>query len=467
MILGSSHLTAAAPQVLVVDDDLAVGKVLVSLLEQVQLSATHVASAEEALARLDLQPFDLVLSDLRMAGMDGMALLRKVRAQWPETPFVLLTAHGTVPLAVEAMREGAADFLLKPFDREELAFTVKKALATSARSEPPEPETRTELPEPSPAMAEVLQRIHKVAASMSTVLIRGESGTGKERAARALHAASPRHSKPFVAVHCAALPEALLESELFGYEKGAFSGAAARKPGRVDLAQGGTLFLDEVADISAATQVKLLRLLQEKTFERLGGTETLQADVRFVAATHQPLEERVRQGQFREDLFYRLNVVPIQLPPLRERPEDIAALAKEFCTALGAANQKPKLSLAADALARLQAHDWPGNVRQLQNFIERLVVFSDGDTIVRADVDRELGRHSLGAGASPNLGATPRAATPASVSASTLESHRTDAERRALEEALRRAGGNRTQAARVLGISRRTLYNKLGEYGLA
>jgi DNA-binding NtrC family response regulator len=269
--------------------------------------------------------------------------------------------------------------------------------------------------------------------------LRGETGTGKELAARALHEASPRSRGPLVAVHGASLPETLLESELFGYEKGAFTGAACRKPGRVELAQGGTLFLDEIGDVSLGIQVKLLRLLQERTYERVGGTETLRADVRFVAATHRDLEAMTKSGGFREDLYYRLSVVPIRLPPLRERPGDVDELALHF------AGERP---LDPGALARLRQESWPGNVRQLQAFVERLLVFSDGPRLTLEDVQRELGR-----------------AAPAPAG-ETLDAHRRSAEKKALEEALSRARGNRTQAARLLGVSRRTLYNKLAEHGL-
>jgi two-component system response regulator AtoC len=448
----------STPQILVVDDDVAVGKVLVSLLQQGDSAAEHVMSAEEALERLGRRAFDLILSDLRMAGMDGMALLRKVRALWPDIPFVLISAHGTVPLAVEAMRRGAADFLLKPFDREELAFTIRKALAQGGAQEPPPPDVEERLVSQAPAMREIEALIRKAGASPSTVLIRGESGTGKERVAQALHAASARKNGPFVAVHCAALPEALLESELFGYEKGAFSGAVSRKPGRIDLAQGGTLFLDEIGDISPATQVKLLRLLQEKTFERLGGTETLRADVRFVAATHQPLEDQVRTGRFREDLFYRLNVVPIWLPPLRERTEDIGPLAEHATRALAKTHGRPALTLERGAIDALRAEPWPGNVRQLQNFLERLVIFADHDLLTREDVEREVQRQKSPGDLRPHAAPAP---------SGTLESQRLEVERRALEDALQRARGNRTLAARLLGVSRRTLYNKLEEHGLA
>jgi two-component system response regulator AtoC len=299
----------------------------------------------------------------------------------------------------------------------------------------------------------VHELIGRVAKGASTVLLRGESGTGKEVAARTIHEQSPRSKGPLVKLHCAALPDTLLESELFGYEKGAFTGAVTRKPGRVELAAGGTLFLDEIGDISPSLQVKLLRLLQEKEFERLGGTATLKADVRFIAATHRPLEELVRRGEFREDLFYRLNVVPIRLPPLRERPEDIGPLVRHFAATLGEANGRRGLTVEPAALALFEQQPWPGNIRQLQNFIERLVVLCDGPVMKEADVKRELNR-------SHELTGAPTG------DAVSLDDRRKGAERQALEEALKKSGNNRTVAARILGVSRRTLYNKLEEHGL-
>jgi DNA-binding NtrC family response regulator len=442
--------------ILVVDDDLAVGKVLSALLRQSGFEALHVSSAEEALGVLESRPFELVISDVRMPGMDGLELLRAIGARWPELPVVHLTAHGSVPMAVEAMRAGAADFILKPFERDEIVFVVGKALARTRRAAeaaPPIEIAGSGIVGTSTAMTDVLATIRKVASGTATVLVRGETGTGKELVARAVHESGSRKDHPFVRVHCAALPDTLLESELFGYEKGAFTGAATRKPGRVELAHRGTLFLDEIGDITPHVQVKLLRVLQEREFERVGGTQTIKVDVRFVAATHRDLEAMVARGEFREDLFYRLNVVAVRVPALRERIEDIAALARHFVDMLGKANGRPHLSIDKAALDALEAHSWPGNVRQLQNVMERLVVLGDGPSIRREDVERELGTHGAPSSTMPDT--------------SSLDAHRREAEKDALTSALARAGNNRTLAARLLNVSRRTLYNKLKDHGLA
>ncbi|HEY5242367.1 MAG TPA: sigma-54 dependent transcriptional regulator [Polyangiaceae bacterium] len=449
--------------VLVVDDDTAVGTVLVALLVQAGMSATHVANREAALRALAGKPADVVLTDLRMPGMDGMQLLSQLAERSPDLPVIVLTAHGTVPLAVEAMRAGAADFVLKPFDREQIVFVVRKAMHAARHAEgraAAAPMTQGPFASASPAMREVLQLLARAAPSTATVLIRGASGTGKELAARAIHDQSPRRAGPFVVIHCAALPDALLESELFGHEKGAFTGAACRKPGRIELADGGTLFLDEIGDVPLAMQVKLLRVLQERTFERLGGTESVKVDVRFVAATHQDLDAMVRAKTFREDLYYRLAVVPIVMPPLRARPEDIAALVTRFAATFGPANGKGAITIDPEALERLQREGWPGNVRELQNFVERLVVLADGTTIDRHDVDRELARSVAMSSSATSPSPSPDAPT------STLDDRRRTTERDALQEALGRVRGNRTLAARILGISRRTLYNKLAEHDI-
>ena len=463
--------------VLVVDDDPAVGKVLAGLLGQRKLRASHVLSGEAALEALAREPRDLVITDLRMPGMDGLELLRRARALAPELPVIVLTAHGSIATAVEAMRAGAADFLSKPFDRDEIFYTVDKALALAARRREAPPEPTPTSPSAMklgrcPAMQEVESRIERAARATANALVRGESGTGKELVARAIHERGPNASGPFVAVNCAALPEQLLESELFGYERGAFTGAVARRPGRVELAKGGTLFLDEIAEVPLAAQAKLLRLLQEREYQPLGGTRALRAEARFVAATHRDLEAMVRAGQFREDLYYRLNVLPIRLPPLRERGDDLLELAERSVERFGQENGRPGAHLDASAKARIVAHDWPGNVRELLCVMERIVVFSDDDTIRAEQVSRELDRMrapTLGGAAPGGAAPSAEAAAPSSepAASSSLQARRDDAEREAVLEALRRAGQNRTRAARLLGVSRRTLYNRLESLGIA
>src|SRR5262245_21180002 len=457
---------------LVVDDDPAVGKVLSAQLSQAGIACLHVPSAEAALALLRERPVDVVITDLRMPGASGIELLDEIVKRWPEIPVVMMTAHGTVGIAVEAMKKGAADFLLKPFDREEILFTVRKQIAAARHAdESPAATAPAAVSAGSRAMNEVRDLIRRAAGSTATVLIRGESGTGKELAARAIHDEGPRAKAPFVKIHCGALPDTLIESELFGYERGAFTGAASRKPGRVELDEGGTLFRDEIGDVSPVVQVKLLRLLQDREFERLGSTETMKSTARIVTATHQPLEELIKERKFREDLFYRLNVLPIWIPALRDRASDIQPLARHFCRAFGESNGRGALELAEDGLAILQQQTWPGNVRELQNFIERLVVLSDGDRLTAADVTRELARRPPVASA-PTAGAAVLHDAPATersaggAEAGTLEASRREAEREAIRTALDKSGNNRSMAARLLGISRRNLYHKLGEHGL-
>jgi two-component system response regulator AtoC len=453
-------MSAIGPRVLIVDDDLAILKVLSSQLAQAGILTFEAQSGEQALALLDSQAVDVVVTDLRMPGMDGMALLGRVSRSWPEVPVIVLTAYGSIQLAVETMKSGAADFIVKPFDRDEVLFVIRKALASASRNEHPTPPSdQLSLIGESAAMAEVKDTIRRAAAGVATVLIRGETGTGKELVAHAVHRQSRRSSKPFVKLNCAALPDSLLESELFGHEKGAFTGAVSRKPGRIELAHGGTLFLDEIGDVPLTTQVKLLRILQERELERVGGTETVKVDVRFVAATHRDLEGLVAAGSFREDLFYRLNVVPLEVPPLRARSGDIIVLARHFAAAAAQANGRVGCVLDSQASELLAAQPWPGNVRQLENFVERLIVLYDGPKVLREHVERELTREATRErprAPSPDLRAPPK-----------LDAQRRDAERDAVVEALARAGNNRSLAARLLGVSRRTLYNKLEELGLS
>lgn len=455
---------ARAPRVLVVDDDADVRLVLRALLAQQgydTAEAGGVATAVEAIDRhhAGQEAIDVVICDVRMPDGDGLELLRLIAERCPRLPVVMLTAYGTVPLAVEAMRCGAVDVVCKPFERKALVSVLERA----RRGEQVDPGGRGlhRLLGDAPAMRQCKDLIERAARGDTTVLLRGETGTGKELAARALHDLSPRREGPFVRVHCAALPDTLLESELFGHEAGAFTGAIRRKAGRVEMAEGGTLFLDEIGDITPAVQVKLLHLLQEREYCRLGATSSSRADVRFVAATHRDLEALVASGEFREDLFYRLNVVPIFMPPLRARQADAPALVHRFIERHAARIPGgARVLVEAEAVERLAQEPWPGNVRQLENFVERLVVLAPegaGGTrrVSVADVERELERVVRRHGSDP----PPLAGG--------LVEQRRDAERRALETALRQAGGNRSQAARILGISRRTLYKKLEQQGLS
>ncbi len=449
-------MTSERGSALLLDADTAERGVTEGVLAELGLGVTVASSAELALRHLELHPADVVVADADLPG-SGVELLRRVNALAPETPVVLTSARSDLKAAVEAMRAGAADFLARPLSSAELTHSVDKALkgTEQARDSAPVLPLGGALLGDSQAIREVYATVRRAAPTLSTVLVRGESGTGKELVARLIHDHSPRADGPFVRVHCAALPDALLESELFGYEKGAFTGAASRKPGRVELADGGTLFLDEIGDITPAMQVKLLRLLQEREYDPLGGTRTVRADVRFVAATNRKLEEMVRAKEFREDLFYRLNVVPIWMPPLREHPEDIGPLAQRFFAQFAEAAGRSGMLLGDDTVAVLRARKWRGNVRELQNFIERVVVLSESDRVGADAVSRELSRQPAISTVSIPAGSGP------------LEARVRAAEREALQAALRSTNDNRAAAARLLGISRRTLYTKLEEHGLS
>jgi len=453
---------------LIASDDGATADVLGAILFGAGFNGKRVANAAQALEALDAGSFDVVIAEHALAGVAAGSFPSALAARGLELPVVVLVPNDGAAEGVAAVRAGAADFLRKPVEREEVLYVLGKALELGEvdSAEPPRsvaimPTTR--LIGGSRVMHELESTLRRAANGIATVLVRGESGTGKELVARLVHELSPRRAGPFLKVHCAALPDQLLESELFGYERGAFTGAAARKPGRFELAQGGTLFLDEIGDITPATQVKLLRVLQDRQYERLGGTETLSADVRFVAATHRDLEGMVREGKFREDLFYRLNVVALEVPPLRARREDIEPLALHFCESIVSAGSR-KTALDAEALGLLSQQDWPGNVRQLQNFVERLVVLATGPRVSADDVRRELGRAGGALGFAEAAGLAPK--IDLDQSALELEVTLKKAERRALERAMKSAGGNKNLAARLLGISRRSLYYKLEEHGL-
>jgi two-component system NtrC family response regulator len=446
-------------RILVVDDEAPQRELVGGFLEKQGHTVLLAASGAEAVQRLRDSQVDLVLSDCRMPGMSGLELLRALRDINPEVPLLLVTAYGSVDAAVQAMKDGAADFLTKPLDLEELLLRIGR-VAEQARLKTAVRDLQATLRErhrvegiigESGRMQEVLALLQRVAPSDATVLIRGESGTGKELVARALHFNSRRAAGPLVSVNCAALPEQLLESELFGHERGAFTGAAAQRKGRFELAHGGSIFLDEIGDLSASLQVKLLRVLQERQFERLGSTRTLTVDVRILAATHRDLERGMREGTFREDLYYRLNVVTVRIPPLRERREDIPVLLDHFLPRFAARNGRQVGALTAAARDALMKYDYPGNVRELENIVERAVLLARGPVI---DLD------DLPAAVRPGE----RRATP---EPQTLPDVVAELERRAIAEALERHGGVQTQAAESLGISERVLRYKMKKYRLS
>ncbi len=463
---------AETATLLVADDDPAVRQSLERTLEREGYTVVLAPDGQAAIDRLRGGGIDLVLSDLKMPGLNGLELLREVKTVSPDLDVIMLTAFGTVEEAVRAMKDGAVDFLTKPFQRAQLVRVIRKALERRALIQ--ENKALHQRLDAllgqgaaigvSPAWRRMMTLVTQVANSSATVLIHGESGTGKELIARSIHDRSPRRAGPFVAVNCAALPETLLESELFGYEKGAFTGAGARKEGRFELADGGTLFLDEVADLSAVTQPKILRVLQEGEFERVGGTRTLRVDVRIVAASNQDLATLVREKRFREDLFYRLNVIRVEVPPLRERREDVAVLAQHFLRVYAAKNDRPLEGVSDDALKCLEAYGWPGNVRELENVLERAVVLARGTMVDVADLPDNIGERSVmldretgdpgdhageGGGAGEGYFKIRVGSTLAEV------------EQRLLEETLRLTKGNKTLAAKVLGIDPKTVFRKL------
>jgi two-component system response regulator AtoC len=483
-------------RVLIADDEINIRRVLEAILRRDGYEVVTAANGLEALAGMN-RGVHTVITDLKMPGLDGMALLRKLSADYPDVPVVMITAHGSVENAVEAVKLGAFDYIEKPFDQEQIRQIVDKALKTHAfarrdvRPEEPKARGRFRLVGDSPAIRQVYGVIEKVADTPSTVLITGESGTGKELIARALHEYSSRREGPFIKINCAAIPKTLMESELFGYEKGAFTGAVGAKPGRFELAHNGTLFLDEIGEIPVEMQVKLLRVLQESEFERVGGIKTIKVDVRLVAATNRDLHAEVAAAAFREDLYYRLNVVPIHLPPLRERRDDIPLLVGHFIGRFNDRLKKQVTGIEPDAVFRLTAYSWPGNIRELENVIERTILFCEGPTIRVIDLPGEL----MGTGA-PSSASMPAIPTPSSPGASgearrltppsgvpvlptalvggeavsslkeavRVETERV--ERDLIQRALDETGGNVTQAARKLQISRKSLQTKMKELGL-
>ena len=444
------------PTVLVVDDDLANLESVSRIVQREGLQALSATNGKEALELLRRPEVSVMVTDLMMPGMDGQELLKAARAVRPDVEVVLMTAYGTVETAVASMKEGAYDFITKPLKRHSLVKVVNKALEKQALlaenrdlmarlADLGAPGGRS-LVGQSPAFRALMDMLRQAAPSSATVLLVGQSGTGKELAARAIHEFSTRAKGPFVAVNCAALPETILEAELFGVEKGAFTGAVARREGRFERAGGGTLFLDEVGEITPSAQVKLLRVLQEGEIERLGGSQTLPVDVRVVAATIKDLRKEVAEGRFREDLFYRLNVVEIRIPSLASRREDIPLLANHFLRHYAAKNAKPVRGLSSEALQIIENYAWPGNVRELEHAIERAVVLTRGEVIEVADLPDTVRQGPIGSAGQLVI---------------PIGTPMDEIERRVIHETLRHAKGDKTLAAQLLGIAARTIYRKL------
>jgi len=445
-------------RILIVDDEANARGALSEILREEGYATETAADGFKALGKLDEFAPDVILTDLKMPGLDGIAFMEKARSAAPGAVFVVMTAFGTISSAVEAMKKGAENYLLKPLDPEALGAVVERAMEKARllqetrglRDRLRERNAFSHVVSADPKMHAVLELVAQVGPSKASVLVTGESGTGKELVAEAIHLASPRARSPFVRLHCAALSESLLESELFGHERGAFTGAVGRREGRFKQADGGTLFLDEIGEISPAVQVKLLRFLQEKTFERVGGNETLKVDVRVIAATNRDLLAEIKKGTFREDLFYRLNVVTVELPPLRERRGDIPALASFFLRRYAAENGKTIETFADDALATLLEYRWPGNVRELENVIERAVVLCEGSKIEKRHLPPSV------------VPAEERDGVPA-IPGSTIA----ELERYAILKTLEACGGSTSKAATVLGVSPRKIQYKLHEYAVA
>lgn len=443
-------------RILIIDDEEIVRDALTDWLRNLGYYPEAVGDGLSALELIETGEWDIVLVDLKMPKIDGIETMRRIHKIKPDLPVIIITGHGTVDSAVMAMKEGAADYVMKPFNPDEINLIIKKLLEHQEvikeniilRKELTKRYQLEDLIGKSPKMERIFELITTVAKTKSTVLIRGESGTGKELVARAIHNLSPRSKGPFIATACGAMPESLLEAELFGYEKGAFTGALNQHKGRIEMADQGTLFLDEIGDISLKTQVDLLRFLQEREFRRVGGKELIKVDTRIIAATNKNLEEMIRKGTFREDLYYRLNVITIEIPPLRERKEDIPLLLDYFLNKFNLENRKNITGFSDEVMNLLMAYDWPGNVRELENVVEHGVVVSNGNLILKKDLPRSLvDRLSY-----------PRFTT-RDLSLDALEKEH-------ILNVLKICGWNIKKTAQVLGINRVTLYNKLEKYGI-
>jgi DNA-binding NtrC family response regulator len=448
------------PSVLIVDDEKHTREGLQQALGE-NYDVSVAANADEAFNLMDAQPFDAILTDLRMPGKSGLKIIDRALTLPNQPAVLMMTAYGSIDNAVDAMKRGAVDFLTKPVNLERLEVLLQRALKTKTL-EVEVKQLHERLDEKfsfegivgrAANLEALIAKVRLVAPSKATVLIEGESGTGKELIAQALHQASPRARAPFIAVHCAALSENLLESEIFGHERGSFTGATERRIGRFEAADHGTLFLDEIGEISPAIQVKLLRFLETKAIERVGGSKPIELDVRLVAATNRSLEQQVREGNFREDLFFRLNVVRLEVPPLRDRPDDIPLLLAHYLKVFSEENGRPALEIEPGALRTLQAYRWPGNIRELRNFCENAVVLQRGGKLTEFDLEPKF--RATEAAPAPLPGAAPGAGPDLSVEQN---------EKRLLREALIKSRGNRTKAAKLMGISRRTLHRKLAQW---
>jgi len=444
--------------ILIVDDDQNVRRVLRDLLDKEGFNVSTAPDVDQALPFIDAQDLELILTDLKMPGKSGMDLLTLCHERRPAVPVIMISAFGSVEAAVTAMKKGAYDFITKPFDENELMNVIEKAISESEMNKELLStyfDKETQVPQiigRTPAIQQVFQTIKKIAPTDSTVLITGETGVGKELVAREIHSGSQRRDHPFVKVNCAAIPESLLESDLFGHEKGAFTGAVTAKPGRFEIAHKGTILLDEIGEMPLHLQAKLLGVIQDKSFDRVGGVKTIKVDIRIIAATNQDLQTATQAGKFRSDLFYRLNVVPIHIPPLRERKDDLIPLVGYFLKKFTGKYSKKINNVSPEVMATFSNYDWPGNIRELENVLERMVLMAETDTLTPDQLPAEI-RGAVSTVEAPTL-------------KEKLETVSQMTEKQMIIDALNKTNQNRTKAAEILGISRRTLQNKIKEYGL-
>ncbi len=451
-------------RILVVDDELNMRLVLKAMLEKENYEVTTAFNGLKALDILENSDVAVIVTDLKMPGLDGMGLLEKVVRDYPSIPVIIITAHGTIDTAVDALKKGAFDYITKPFEQDDLKNVINKAFKTRLFNEDelilsPDEIDRHEIIGSSKSMAEIFKTIKKVAPTTTTILITGETGTGKELVANAIHRNSTRKNNPFIKINCSAISENLLESELFGYERGAFTGAISRKPGRFELAHKGTLFLDEVGDIPKEMQVKLLRVIQDHEFERVGGLQTIKVDVRLITATNRNLLQDVKEGKFRDDLYYRLNVLPVHLSPLRERTEDIDPLINYFVEKFNKKLNRNVKNIDSSVRELLLSYNWPGNIRELENLIERLVLMAKGDTIVLEDIPEELQCQD-------ETGAILLPEDHKKSFKDIIKGKTAEIEKQMILRVLEKCDGNITKAARWLGLSRRGLHLKMEKYNL-